>query len=233
MFKEIGEFLSSPGGAAVISGAAGLASSYLGGKEQARSTSAAMDTLKSTTADSLAAQERMYKAGLELGKPYRDLGEAVLPLYQKSAIGDTPAMQTLRDMAEGDLYEWQKKELTDSLNSQLAARGLYNSGAGLRTLSDAYRALGAEEAERRFGRQKTLADMSYGRLFDAIQFGSGQSTAAQGLAANQGSNIGATIGNLGSSLAPLQQDIGNARASMYSGANQAIQGGLYNYHLLS
>ena len=64
------------------------------------------------------------------------------------------AMQDLYNMYSGPIqtsqaFKWRAGEATRLLNQQLAARGLFKSGAAVRSLSDLYSKLTADEEVRR------------------------------------------------------------------------------------
>lgn len=214
-----------------FSTAAGLGAAYLGSEAQRRASEKAVGAVKEAGKLSAKTQEDMFEKSLALGEPYRELGAAALPAYTAAILGHDPTRQRLDEMAfGGELYELQKEDITESINRQLAARGRLDSGAGLQTLSDAYRRLGAQEAEAEWGRALTLTNLDYGRLLDAINIGSGQAGMGAGLASSQGQSLAGLYTGTAANTAGLTQDVGAARASLYGGINQAIQGGLSNYY---
>lgn len=81
----------------------------------------------------------------------------------KDQIANPPKMEA------SPLYQFQEELGTRNLNRELAARGLYNSGAGLETIRQFQAQLGAEETERQ-----------YGRLFGLLGVGANASTALAG-----------------------------------------------------
>ena len=224
------DFISSPGGGAAVGAGAGIVTGLIGSSAQEEASRKAIDAVQKAGRLSAETQQEMFEKSMALGEPYRELGAGMLPLYAAAVRGQTPERQALSDMAFGGLYDIQKEDLTESINRQLAARGRLDSQAGMQTLSDAYRRLGAEEAEKEWGRALTLSNLDYGRLLDAINIGSGQAGMGAGLAQGQGSALANIYSGTAGMAAPLAQDVGTARASMYGGINKAIQGGLSNYY---
>ena len=147
------------------------------------------------------AQLEMYYKSLEETAPYREMGKRALPMLERYAgmSGVSP------------LFKMQQAEGEKAINRSLAARGLWNSGAGVQALSDFNRKLSATEADKKWGRLASL-----------VNIGQGMSAQSGQNAVNTGSNL-ATIYQTGYS------DIAQSNAGMYSGINQAAQGGLQNY----
>lgn len=143
-------------------------------------------------------------------EPYSTIGEQGLNFLASDAFGGTAS----------PLYSWQAEQGAQNINEQLAARGLWNSGAGMAQLSDFYAQLGAQEAARKQQIATELAKMGYGA--GALQYTAGQEN-AQIMAELQA--------RTGLSLAELQSALGQSQANLTSGmgtalANMGMQGGI-------
>lgn len=230
-FDDFTDFISSPGGSALIGAGTSLATGLLGSEAQRSASAGAVGAVREAGQLASQTQQEMFEKSLALGAPYRELGAAQLPLYAAAVMGQDVGRQKLGDMAfGGELYDIQQEDLQDSINKQLAARGRLDSGAGLKAQYEAQTRLGAQEADKAFGRALTVSNLDYGRLLDSINIGSGQAGQGAGLAQAQGAGLANTYMGTAGQAAPLMQDVGTARASAYGGINQAVQGGLSNYY---
>ena len=121
----------------------------------------------------------------------------------------------VQDFEEDPGYAFRLSEGQKALDRSAAARGGLQSG-------------GALKAAARFGQQ--MGSQEYGRAFDRYQInranqlqplqslmGSGQSSA---------NTLGESLGNMGSNISELQLQSGNARASGYMGAANAMVSGI-------
>lgn len=228
--KTAGGAATTPGGLSAISGASGLLTNYLGGTASQDASKKALASLQAAYAKAGDASTSQFQTALELGRPYRELGAGLLPTYTAFASGASPGRQTLGQLANGGLYEWQKQQTLDTIDKQMAARGRYDSGAAIRASTDAVNALSAQEAQNQFNRLTTLENMDYGRLSDAMNLGAGFSNQGAGLAVNTGNTLASVYGTGGTNAAAQTNNIGSATKSMYTGLNNAVQGGLNTYN---
>ena len=117
------------------------------------------------------------------------------------------------------MYKYQMEEAEKSINKALAARGLFDSRVGVNALSDASRALTAQESEKQYTRGRSdimdlynmsmqIGNTEYNKALDMVKVGTG---------------AGASAGNLGNqSVNALQSGYGAmATAANQSGANNA------------
>jgi hypothetical protein len=116
------------------------------------------------------------------------------------------------------LYQLQLQEGERNINRALSARGLFNSGPGLESLSNFYRQLGATESARKQALMQLLAG-----------YGGDASASGANAAMSVGNSLGSiyTAGGQNTAAALLAQ--GNARAGMYSGIGNSINAGLNSY----
>lgn len=133
--------------------------------------------------------------------PYRQLGGESAALLQNLLTGGDVG----NALQESPLYKFQQDQGERAINRQLAARGLYNSGAGLETLSRFNAQLQAEEGDRLFG-----------RLFGAAQMGQGSAQFSAQLAAGQeqsGFDRMLSLAGMGANLSATQAGLYNTIAS--------------------
>jgi hypothetical protein len=114
------------------------------------------------------------------------------------------ALQGGWQMQESPMYSWQQEQGERALNRQAAAKGLSGSRASLNALSDFTRGLGAQEA-----------DKQYGRLLDLTNIGRGM--AATGVGAGQTYAAGAGGAMMG----------GAQQSALYSGMAAQTKGSMY------
>lgn len=127
------------------------------------------------------------------------------------------------NLQASSLYKFQADIGTEQINKQLAARGQFNSGTGLRTLEQFIRGLGAEETQRQTD-----------RLFSLYNTGANAGNAAANLLSGFAGPIAGTYNQLGQAQA--QAALGSAQATqgILQGVNNAVTGtagGLMNYNM--
>jgi hypothetical protein len=156
----------------------------------------------------IAEQRRQYDETVKRFQPYYEAGTGALPYMTDIAY----------NLETSPLYTWRLKEAQEANDKALAARGLYNSGAGLQLQSDTVNQLSAEESENKWNRLNTLA-------------GYGSSAAAN--TASAGASSANTISNLYSTLGTAQNQASIAdasqRSSLYSGLGALGAGTLTGY----
>jgi hypothetical protein len=123
-------------------------------------------------------------------------------MARQQAIG---AIEEGGGLPVSPLYDWQKEQITEDINRQLAARGRSSSTFGANVLSDAYRGLAAEESQRQ-----------YGRLLDLTNIGRGAQGSVSGFGAGAASGAGNALGMAGGALGAGQQQAANIRGSTYA-----------------
>jgi hypothetical protein len=182
------------------SAALGVGSSIFGGimgnssgKKQAEAMRYAADKASQT------ALEMNNRARADLS-PFRDMGMRAGNTLSHLLMGGG----NMKNQLQGsDLFNWQSEMGTRNMNRELAARGRYDSGAGLEALSMFNNQLVADEGQRMFD-----------RLFGLTGMGA---NAAAGMASGTNAT-GATMAN-----ATLQGYTGAANAAA-GGRQQMIQG---------
>jgi hypothetical protein len=227
-----GGLLGSLGGAGgVLKLGTALASAYMSNKAAKEQAVAAGDAAKlaqlnyeQTRLDQISqlAQQR------EDQRPYR---EAALPSIQNLARGLQDGGEYSRsfgladfDADPGRLYRLSQGE--QGINRAAAARGGWNSGATLKALARFNSDLASQEYGNAYSRFNTDRTTKFNR--NATMAGYGQT--ANSAVGNAGTQAYGQIANAGQNNAQLQgralQDAGEARASGYVGATNALGSGI-------
>ena len=156
----------------------------------------------------IAEQRRQYDETVKRFQPYYEAGTGALPYMTDIAY----------NLETSPLYKWQLQQEQEAADKALAARGLYNSGAGLQLQSDITNRLTAQEGENKWNRLNTLANL--GSNAAANTAGAGTSSA------NTISNLYATLGTGQTNLANQEA---SQRASLYSGLGALGAGTMQGY----
>lgn len=185
--------------AAAIGGAASLGGSIFSGIFGASSAQRQARAIRESA-------EIARRTALELDEKAR---RDVAPFREYGIEAGDLAMRLLRPGAsvepmlqESPLFRWQQEMGTRAINRELAARGLYGSGAGLEQLQRFTNQLVAEEGDRYFN-----------RLYNMTALG-------QNAAARMATGTAMT----GNNLADMMSRMGAAGASAIGASGQAIAG---------
>ena len=187
-------------------------SAIIGGASLASSLIGAGASSKAADAQASAAdraaelQREMYYQNREDLRPYRESGQ--------NALANLWGMMADPNAFQGSPgYQFRLNQGVQALDRSAAARGRLNSGAQQKALMEYGQGLGSQEYGQQFNRLASLA-------------GVGQTATNTGVAAGQGYASGAGNAYLSG---------GNARASAYTGAanalNSGIQNGMFYYGL--
>lgn len=110
-------------------------------------------------------------------------------------------------MEETPNYKYQQQQGEQALNRNLAARGMYNSRAGVNALSDFNQSLSAQESDKTFNRLSTLANYGMGA---AANVGNYNMTT--------GANISNSLANFSSQIADGYNNVGEKEGSTWANA---------------
>lgn len=144
---------------------------------QAAGQQAASDITAATNAGVDFGKRNLRTARADLA-PFKDMGATAGNTLLSLLTGGSSLSGTLKG---SDLFNFESELGSRNINRELAARGMYGSGAGLETLARFNNQLVGEEGQR-------LVD----RLFNLT-----------GVGANAASNMASVTGNMGSSLANM------------------------------
>ena len=161
-------------------------------------------------------QREIFERQVELGKPYREAGEAALNKLIPLATEYTPFGMQQFQADPG--YGFRMSEGMKALERSAAARGGLMGGATGKALLRVGQEMGSQEYQNAFNRYQAERQARLNPL---------QSLAGVGQTAAQ--NLAGQAGQFGSNLAETIGAGAQARASGYMGAANAITGGLGQY----
>ena len=181
--------------------------------------------------DAAASQERMFERQVELQEPFRQAGLSaqqrimqLLGLTPDNGAGDFASLTRpfgMTDFQKDPGYAFRQSEGMKALERSAAARGNLLSGSTMKGIQRFGQDLASQEYQNAFNRYQVERAARLNPLQSLM--GSGQSAA---------NTLTSAAGNLGQGLAQTELAAGQARASGYVGAanalNQAI-GGATNY----
>jgi hypothetical protein len=231
-----------PGTAMLVAGGLGAGGSIFSGIMGASGASKQADAIRyAAEVARQTALELDAKARADLD-PFRSIGVRAGQTLESLMYGGGGVSEYLKP---SELYKFQSEIGSRDINRQLAARGLYGSGAGLETLARFTNQLVADEGERYYNRLAGLttlgANAAARQATGSIQTGTnlsqilanagaqqGQAYAAQYNALGQG--IGGAFGQAGSLLANypiLQQNLATQQLiGQYFGGRTAATSGV-------
>ncbi len=180
----------APGLGAALGGLFGGGAALLGASQAAKAQKRASDAATALQLEYLDWQKQMYGEDVARRKPFYDLSLLSLPELQKFISGDF-------DITTTPEYQTQSKALDRQLSSNLAARGLQQSGFGVE-----------EDARLKTGLMSDLYNKRFSRLAALANLGS------MGMA--QAPNLGDAYSN----LANLAMQRGQGQAQAYSAMGQ-------------
>ena len=136
-------------------------------------------------------------------------------------------------------YKYKTEESEKSVNRALAARGLFDSRAGVNMLTDADRAITAEEYDKQYNRKYggisdlfkmagSLGETGYQSLIDAVKIGTGAGATAGQLGNAGASNLISSYGQM--AQAGAQNSANNA--AMWSGIGAMPINAMLLYNML-
>ncbi len=192
---------------------AAIIGSSLLGASSSRSAANAQAAAADRAAD---VQREIFERQVELGKPYREAGEAALNKLIPLATEYTPFGMEQFQADPG--YGFRMSEGMKALERSAAARGGLMSGATGKALTRYGQEMGSQEYQNAFNRYQAERQARLNPL---------QSLAGVGQTAAQ--NLAGQAGQFGSNLAETMGAGAQARASGYMGAANAITGGLGQY----
>jgi hypothetical protein len=161
-------------------------------------------------------QREIFERQVELGRPYREAGEAALNKLIPLATEYTPF--GMQQFQQDPGYGFRLSEGQKALERSAAARGGLMGGATGKALTRFGQEMGSQEYQNAFNRYQTERQARLNPL---------QSLAGVGQTAAQ--NLAGQAGQFGSNLAETMGAGAQARASGYMGAANAITGGVGQY----
>ena len=185
----------------VISGGA----SYLGAREQAKSTDRATEEGR-----------RQFERQVQLQAPFREGGIQALNKLIPMAMNYKPF--SLKDFEVDPGYEFRRREGLRAIENSALASGMGRSGSTLRGLTRYGQELGSEEFMNAFNRYQTNRSAEMNPLLSLA-----------GAAQTSSNTLSDAAGRLGEQIGSNLIQGGVARASGYAGIANAANAGLSNY----
>ena len=185
----------------VISGGA----SYLGAREQAKSTDRATEEGR-----------RQFERQVQLQAPFREGGLQALNKLIPMAMNYKPF--SLKDFEVDPGYEFRRREGLRAIENSALAGGMGRSGSTLRGLTRYGQELGSEEFMNAFNRYQTNRSAEMNPLLSLA-----------GAAQTSSNTLSDAAGRLGEQIGSNLIQGGVARASGYAGIANAANAGLSNY----
>lgn len=179
---------------AIAGGALGADASRKAANAQADANRYAADVQRQNFLDT----QEMYRPAVEAGDTARDYQ---LGLLNIGGVGNQAALDAFQTSPG---YQFAFDQGTRAVDSSAASRGMLNSGATLKALTE-------------YG--QGMANQEFGNYYNRLAGLSGAGQTATGAVAGVGTN---TANNISS----LAQNTGNARASSYINSANAMTGGL-------
>lgn len=177
------------GGLGALAGGLG---SFFGGQRQAQGYR-----------DAAAESAALAREAMALQEPWRQAGLGVLPVLQRE-VGD--------GFTASPGYEWLLGETQRATNQDMAARGLWGSGARGRALQRNAAGLAAQDYGNWFNRAASLAGLGQAATNQGAGALTGAIPSIASSTAGAGSASGASIAGLGN----MAQGFGNNFLTMYA-----------------
>ena len=203
------------GGSAALSAGGSIFGGLMGSSAEKKRANAIRQAGETGSADILkAVADANAKAGqmndVARGdlSPFRDMGVRAGTSLTDLLLGGGDVGSMLK---ASPLFNFQSKMGTQAINQQLAARGLYGSGAGLQTLSQFNDQLVGEEGQR-------LVD----RLFNLTGLGANSAGQMASMTSNMGQFMGGNIYNGGVNAANMRYNATVGQANALANSQQML-----------
>jgi len=223
--------------AIVASAAIGAGSAYLSGKAGSSAAESASQTSAAATKYAADLQYKLGEEALGLEKPFYESAYRLLPSAEAAGLAaykEYPEMLAMAtDYKTSPLTQLQLQGTTDQLNNALAARGLYNSGAGMQAISGATQNIMANQEQNQWNRLTQLYGLGTGTT--TMNMGGQAAANAAGTASNLGTGLANTYMQGAGIQAQAQLSAGQSTANMYQNMGGLAmglgQGALYSQGL--
>lgn len=201
------------GGSAV----AGLGSSVLSGLFGASAAGKQADAIRYSADRGAEVVEKMNDQARADLKPFRDMGVDAGKQLMRMLLGGGEEMNAVTTASP--LFKFQSELGMRNINRDLAAKGLFGSGAGLETLARFNNQLVGEEADRLFGRLFNVTSLGENA---AAKTASGNIATGQSIAGiEQGAGQG-IAGAIGNQYRAISSSIGSGVDAIRGGVNDFV-----------
>lgn len=168
-----------------------------------------------------------FKAAENYIGQYDDYGvKANNRLSALSGINGSAAMQ--RQLEQDPGYQFRMSQGVNALDRSAASRGMLQSGAQQKALTQYGQGLASDELNNAFTRLSSMRDSGQTAANNLSQLRMGRGTALANLAVGQASQNQGLAQNTSNALSGLTMQGGAARAGAYENMGSAINGGIQN-----
>ena len=227
---------------AIIGGGAAILGGAIAHDASRKGTNTAADAARYTADKSSAAQERMYNQTRSDFEPYRQAGVQALPQLQNAGLPNLPENFKFSMDPNDEIYRWKQEQGEEAINRALAARGLYNSRAGVNTIADFNKDLAAEESTMQYNRAlekygldysraTDLYNTKYGNALNLANIGRGASTTTAQAGTNTANALANIYQNQGNQLGNIAMQGAANKASSINSGIAGVLGAYNNYNL--
>lgn len=228
--------MAALGAAAIVAGGAIAASSI-----SSSATDKASQEQANASSSAQATQLYMYDQTRSDFAPFLQAGTDAIPSIQNYANQDLTGYDSdmkaslnqmqgnyntmsgiANDFTDSSIYKYEQADLQDSINKQLSAQGLAGSGRGVQMMGDQVSRLAASEANNKFNRLTTLANVGsqvgqYAQSVDSTNIALNQAQYSRNVdLAKMGQGAAGSMGN-----AAISTGQGIASNQLQTGVNQA------------
>jgi len=216
----------------------GAGGSYLASSESTSASEESAQIGANATTQAAGLQYQLGEQGLAMQRPFYEAAYPLLPYETQAGLQayqqTLPQLQSIAtNYQTSPLTQNEITGTTGAINNAMAARGLYNSGAGVQAISSATQNIMANQEQNQWNR---LAQLYGAQVGQTTSTGAGAASGAASTASNLGSGLANTyLGGAAMQIQPLEfgaqsqanmyQNIGGMGMGLAQGyaQNQAMQ----------
>lgn len=224
------------GGTSLIGGLFGAGASQKAAQAQSQASMMSAILQAQQAAAAQAAQEKMYREGVERMEPFRQGGVAatnrMLELYgiggQPTAAGYGSYAQpfSMADYQADPGYAFRVQQGQQAIDRSAAAAAGLQSGSALKAAARFGQEMGSQEYGNAYNRFLQQRELQMRSLQGLASPGASMASQTAQLGTQTGQNIANTMIGAGQAMGQGIEQAGQARASSYMGGASALQGAL-------
>ena len=224
------------GGTSLMGGLFGAGASQKAAQAQSQASIMSAMLQAQQAAAAQAAQERMYREGVERMEPFRQGGVAatnrMLELY---GIGGQPTAEgygsyaqpfSMADYQADPGYAFRVQQGQQAIDRSAAAQAGLQSGSALKAAARFGQEMGSQEYGNAYNRFLQQRELQMRSLQGLASPGASMASQTAQLGTQTGANIANTMIGAGQAMGQGIEQAGQARASSYMGGASALQGAL-------
>jgi hypothetical protein len=223
-------------GSSLLGGLFGAGASQKAAQAQSQASMMSAVLQAQQAAAAQAAQERMYREGVERMEPFRQGGVAatnrMLELYgiggQPTAAGYGSYAQpfSMADYQADPGYAFRVQQGQQAIDRSAAAQAGLQSGSALKAAARFGQEMGSQEYGNAYNRFLQQRELQMRSLQGLASPGASMASQTAQLGTQTGQNIANTMIGAGQAMGQGIEQAGQARASSYMGGASALQGAL-------